>query len=132
LCPVLVSCLFCVELYQVLILSERLHSVTAQFDRLRSMRFQDAINKAMPRKNQKRPEKEPAEPAWPPVGVEPPPGRLSGWSRRLGSSRGGAVARPPVGWRCHLAVGVRMEAVGLGFGCGDLLDVGNERARTVV
>jgi hypothetical protein len=25
-----------------------------------------------------------------------------------------------------------MEAVGLGFGCGDLLDVGNERARTVV
>lgn len=34
----------------VLILSERLHSVTAQFDRLRSMRFQDAINRAMPRR----------------------------------------------------------------------------------
>ncbi|KAL5650172.1 hypothetical protein ACJX0J_040981, partial [Zea mays] len=47
----------------VLILSERLHSVTAQFDRLRSMRFQDAINRAMPRKNQKRPEKKPAEPS---------------------------------------------------------------------
>jgi hypothetical protein len=63
LCPAPVSCLFCVELYQVLILSERLHSVTAQFDRLRSMRFQDAINRAMPRKNQKRPEKKPAEPS---------------------------------------------------------------------
>ena len=50
--------------FQVLILSERLHSVTAQFDRLRSMRFQDAINRAMPRKKiQKRPEIKPAEPS---------------------------------------------------------------------
>ncbi|CAN6276383.1 unnamed protein product [Urochloa humidicola] len=48
----------------VLILSERLHSVTAQFDRLRSMRFQDAINRAMPRKKiQKKPEIKPAEPS---------------------------------------------------------------------
>ncbi|XP_006652554.1 syntaxin-81 [Oryza brachyantha] len=38
----------------VLILSERLHSVTAQFDRLRTMRFQDAINRAMPRKRIQR------------------------------------------------------------------------------
>lgn len=38
----------------VLILSERLHSVTAQFDRLRSMRFQEAINRAMPRKKIKK------------------------------------------------------------------------------
>ncbi|MQL75187.1 hypothetical protein Taro_007575 [Colocasia esculenta] len=35
---------------QVLILSERLHTVTAQFDRLRSIRFQDAVNRAMPRR----------------------------------------------------------------------------------
>ncbi|XP_078160641.1 syntaxin-81-like [Carex rostrata] len=34
----------------VLILSERLNSVTSQFDRLRSERFQDAINRAMPRR----------------------------------------------------------------------------------
>ncbi|KAJ0980897.1 hypothetical protein J5N97_009152 [Dioscorea zingiberensis] len=34
----------------VLILSERLHAVTALFDRLRSVRFQDAVNKAMPRR----------------------------------------------------------------------------------
>jgi hypothetical protein len=61
--------------------------------------------------------------AWPPS-VEPPPGLRSGWSHRLGSSRGGAVARPPVRWRCHLAARVGMEPVGLGFGCGDLLDVG--------
>lgn len=46
----------------VLILSERLHSVTAQFDRLRSMRFQEAINRAMPRKKiKKKPEIKPAE-----------------------------------------------------------------------
>ncbi|KAK3144167.1 hypothetical protein QOZ80_4AG0309580 [Eleusine coracana subsp. coracana] len=46
----------------VLILSERLHSVTAQFDRLRSMRFQDAITRAMPRKKiLKKPEIKPAE-----------------------------------------------------------------------
>ncbi|WOL06255.1 hypothetical protein Cni_G14987 [Canna indica] len=38
----------------VLILSERLHSVTAQFDRLRSLRFQDAINRAMPRRKVNR------------------------------------------------------------------------------
>ncbi|CAM8961761.1 unnamed protein product [Rhodiola kirilowii] len=34
----------------VLILSERLHSVSSQFDRLRARRFQDVINKAMPRR----------------------------------------------------------------------------------
>jgi len=48
----------------VLILSERLHSVTAQFDRLRSMRFQDAISRAMPRKKiQKKSEIKLAEPS---------------------------------------------------------------------
>ncbi|RWR82227.1 syntaxin-81 [Cinnamomum micranthum f. kanehirae] len=34
----------------VLILSERLHSVTAQFDQLRAIRFQDAVNRVMPRR----------------------------------------------------------------------------------
>lgn len=34
----------------VLILSERLHSVTAQFDKLRAIRFQDAISRAIPRR----------------------------------------------------------------------------------
>ncbi|KAF3793583.1 Syntaxin [Nymphaea thermarum] len=34
----------------VLILSERLHSVTSLFDQLRAIRFQDAIDKAMPRR----------------------------------------------------------------------------------
>ncbi|KAK4583185.1 hypothetical protein RGQ29_026110 [Quercus rubra] len=38
----------------VLILSERLHSVTTQFDQLRAIRFQDAINKAMPRRKLQR------------------------------------------------------------------------------
>ncbi|XP_020277285.1 syntaxin-81 isoform X2 [Asparagus officinalis] len=38
----------------VLILSERLHSVTAQFDRLRSIRFQDAINRALPRRKMRK------------------------------------------------------------------------------
>ncbi|OMO68417.1 hypothetical protein CCACVL1_19952 [Corchorus capsularis] len=38
----------------VLILSEKLHSVTAQFDKLRAIRFQDAINKATPRRKLKR------------------------------------------------------------------------------
>ncbi|BAF15303.1 syntaxin-81 [Oryza sativa Japonica Group] len=50
----------------VLILSERLHSVTVQFDRLRTMRFQDAINRAMPRKRiQKKRETKAAEPSKP-------------------------------------------------------------------
>lgn len=35
---------------QVLSLTERLHSVTAQFDKLRAIRFQDAISRAMPRR----------------------------------------------------------------------------------
>lgn len=39
---------------QVLILSEKLHSVTAQFDQLRATRFQDIINRAMPRRKPKR------------------------------------------------------------------------------
>ncbi|KAL5216175.1 hypothetical protein ABZP36_007576 [Zizania latifolia] len=48
----------------VLILSERLHSVTAQFDRFRTMRFQDAINRAMPRKRiQKKQETKAVEPS---------------------------------------------------------------------
>lgn len=34
----------------VLILSERLHSVTAKFDQLRSVRFNDTITRAMPRR----------------------------------------------------------------------------------
>ncbi|KAI4344946.1 hypothetical protein L6164_012121 [Bauhinia variegata] len=38
----------------VLILSERLHSVTAQFDQLRAIRFQDAINRAIPRRQLNR------------------------------------------------------------------------------
>ncbi|KAF3336933.1 Syntaxin-81 [Carex littledalei] len=38
----------------VLILSERLNSVTSQFDRLRSERFQDAINRATPRRKVRR------------------------------------------------------------------------------
>lgn len=38
----------------VLILSEKLHSVTAQFDQLRATRFQDIINRAMPRRKPKR------------------------------------------------------------------------------
>ena len=48
-----------VELWlQVLILSEKLHSVTAQFDQLRATRFQDIINRAMPRRKPKRITKE--------------------------------------------------------------------------
>jgi hypothetical protein len=43
-------------------LSERLHSVTVRFDCLRSMRFQDAITRAMPRKKiQKKQEIKPAD-----------------------------------------------------------------------
>ncbi|KAJ0046164.1 hypothetical protein Pint_06419 [Pistacia integerrima] len=38
----------------VLILSEKLHSVTARFDQLRAIRFQDAINRATPRRKLKR------------------------------------------------------------------------------
>lgn len=38
----------------VLILSERLHAVTSQFDQLRAIRFQEAINRAMPRRKSKR------------------------------------------------------------------------------
>ncbi|KAK8976681.1 hypothetical protein V6N11_057280 [Hibiscus sabdariffa] len=38
----------------VLILSEKLHSVTAQFDQMRAVRFQDAINRAMPRRKLKK------------------------------------------------------------------------------
>ncbi|KAM3689224.1 hypothetical protein ACB098_09G030900 [Castanea mollissima] len=38
----------------VLILSERLHSVTSQFDQLRAIRFQDVINRAMPRRKLQR------------------------------------------------------------------------------
>ncbi|KAI3950923.1 hypothetical protein MKW92_038571 [Papaver armeniacum] len=39
---------------QVLILSERLHVVTAQFDQLRAIRFQEAVNRATPRRNPQR------------------------------------------------------------------------------
>lgn len=38
----------------MLILSEKLHSVTAKFDQLRAIRFQDAINRAIPRRKLKR------------------------------------------------------------------------------
>lgn len=38
----------------VLILSERLHSVTAKFDQMRAVRFQDAVNKAIPRRKLNR------------------------------------------------------------------------------
>ncbi|XP_065856291.1 syntaxin-81 [Euphorbia lathyris] len=38
----------------VLILSEKLHSVTSQFDQLRAIRFQDAINKRIPRRKPNR------------------------------------------------------------------------------
>ncbi|KAJ8764023.1 hypothetical protein K2173_004905 [Erythroxylum novogranatense] len=38
----------------VLILSEKLHAVTTQFDQLRAIRFQDAINKRMPRRKLNR------------------------------------------------------------------------------
>ncbi|MBA0571397.1 hypothetical protein Golob_004974, partial [Gossypium lobatum] len=38
----------------VLILSEKLHSVTAQFDQMRAVRFQEAINRAMPRRKLKK------------------------------------------------------------------------------
>lgn len=38
----------------VLILSERLHSVTSKFDQLRAIRFQDAISKAIPRRKLSR------------------------------------------------------------------------------
>ncbi|GFP86315.1 syntaxin-81 [Phtheirospermum japonicum] len=38
----------------VLILSEKLHSVTSQFDQLRALRFQDAINRVAPRRKPKR------------------------------------------------------------------------------
>ncbi|KAM7499327.1 hypothetical protein LguiA_023741 [Lonicera macranthoides] len=37
----------------VLILSEGLHAVTSQFDQLRAIRFQDAINRAIPRRKAK-------------------------------------------------------------------------------
>ncbi|KAM7497342.1 hypothetical protein LguiA_021756 [Lonicera macranthoides] len=37
----------------VLILSEKLHAVTSQFDQLRAIRFQDAINRAIPRRKAK-------------------------------------------------------------------------------
>ncbi|KAL5982844.1 Syntaxin-81 [Asimina triloba] len=39
---------------QVLILSERLHSVTTKFDQLRTMRFKDAITRAMPRRKMRK------------------------------------------------------------------------------
>jgi hypothetical protein len=77
--------------------------------------------------------------AWLHVEVEPQPRLQSGWSHHLGSSRGGAVSRPPIGVEMSPgrlgqdgATGIGMEPVGLGFGCGDLLDVGNEMARTLV
>ncbi|KAK2983260.1 hypothetical protein RJ640_023380 [Escallonia rubra] len=37
----------------VLILSERLHSVTSKFDQMRAIRFQDTINRATPRRKRK-------------------------------------------------------------------------------
>ena len=37
-----------------MILSEKLHSITARFDQLRAIRFQDAINKRIPRRKLNR------------------------------------------------------------------------------
>lgn len=39
-----------------MILSEKLHTVTAQFDQLRAMRFQDALNRRIPRRKVNRDE----------------------------------------------------------------------------
>ncbi|PWA35933.1 Zinc finger-XS domain-containing protein [Artemisia annua] len=39
---------------EVLILSEKLHSVTSQFDQIRAAHFQEAINRAMPTRKPKR------------------------------------------------------------------------------
>lgn len=36
-----------------MILSEKLHSVSSQFDQLRAIRFQDAINRVTPRRKRK-------------------------------------------------------------------------------
>lgn len=52
----------------VLILSEKLHSVTSQFDQLRATRFQDIINRATPRRRPKRIRKEAS-----PVNATPEP-----------------------------------------------------------
>lgn len=49
-----INCLMLTLKLQVLILSERLHSVTSQFDKLRAIRFQDTINRATPRRKLKR------------------------------------------------------------------------------
>ncbi|CAI9104147.1 OLC1v1002770C1 [Oldenlandia corymbosa var. corymbosa] len=38
----------------VLILSEKLHSVTSHFDKLRAVRFQDALNRVTPRRNPRK------------------------------------------------------------------------------
>ncbi|KAL0359213.1 UNVERIFIED_CONTAM: syntaxin [Sesamum angustifolium] len=46
--------IFCNLRKSVLILSEKLHSVTSQFDQLRALRFQDAINRVTPRRKLKR------------------------------------------------------------------------------
>nr|GMD54170.1 syntaxin-81-like isoform X1 [Ipomoea batatas] len=40
--------------HEVLILSEKLHSVSSQFDHLRALRFQDAINRVAPRRKPRR------------------------------------------------------------------------------
>ena len=37
-----------------MILSEKLHSVTSHFDKLRAVRFQDAINRVTPRRKPRR------------------------------------------------------------------------------
>ncbi|XP_022863512.1 syntaxin-81-like [Olea europaea var. sylvestris] len=42
-----------IPVFTVLILSEKLHSVTSQFDQLRAIRFQDAINRVKPRRKLK-------------------------------------------------------------------------------
>jgi len=59
LCLLILEC-GCISSYslfpiilQVLILSEKLHSVTSQFDQLRAIRFQEAINRVTPRRKPK-------------------------------------------------------------------------------
>ncbi|CAH1447204.1 unnamed protein product [Lactuca virosa] len=53
----------------VLILSESLHSLTSQFDQLRGVRFQEAINQAMPRRKPK-PKRAPPEKTEPTISSE--------------------------------------------------------------
>lgn len=69
------GCIFSYALFpfilQVLILSEKLHSVTSQFDQLRAIRFQDAINRVTPRRNRKSTTKSNAAEASASISLDP-------------------------------------------------------------